>query len=73
MSYPTKLARLIEESDWTRSRLAQKLGVTRQTLGQWVLGKEKVPRARQAQIAVHLEVTPGSIFDDDGMAIADRS
>ncbi len=72
MSYPTKLARVIEESDWTRYRLAKKLGVNRQTVGQWVAGKEKVPRARQAQIAVHLEVVPASIFGENGVALPDR-
>lgn len=71
MSYPTRLARLIEESDWTRMRLAEKLGVHRATVGQWALGHEVVPRARQAQLRVHLEEPTRALFGDDGMALPD--
>jgi hypothetical protein len=49
--------------------LAKKLGVQRQTCGDWVRGKEKIPVRRQTQMLVHLECYDRTaLFDDRGVA-----
>lgn len=49
--------------------LAERIGVSRQVVGYWVRGLEKVPRRRQAQIRVHLEEPTRPLFDRDGVAL----
>ena len=78
MSYPTKLAQMLGEHDLSAAWLARKLGITRQAAAAWVRGAEAVPRARQAQIVLHLNefdhpVIPTSwrsseLFDESGFA-----
>lgn len=50
--------------------LAEKLGLTRQMVGQWVRGVETVPRRRQLQIRVHLEEPTRPLFDAAGQALS---
>lgn len=49
--------------------LAKKLGVQRQTCGDWVRGKEKIPRRRQTQMLAILECYERrALFGEDGKA-----
>lgn len=48
--------------------LAAKLGVTRQQVGQWCNGHEPIPRKRQAQMRLHLELPTAPLFDERGFA-----
>jgi hypothetical protein len=68
----TELARILygcESETRNVSWLAAKLGVSRQTVGQWVSGNWPVPRKRQAQIRVHVEEPSLPLFDERGTAI----
>jgi hypothetical protein len=61
---------LYADGDRTVTWLAERLGVTRQQVGQWLRGVEVVPRRRQAQIRVHLEEPSRPLFDGTGRALS---
>ncbi len=67
MTQPTtKLAkRLADHGDHSQAWLARKLGITRQSIGEMVNGNIACPKARQAQIAIHLELTASEYFDPE--------
>lgn len=66
----TRLGKILFEADGRNIKwLADRLGVTRQMAGQWVAGRQPIPRRRQAQILLHLEsVGVANLFDEDGYA-----
>lgn len=69
---PTLILKRMEEEGRTQTWLAKQLRVTRQTMGGWLRGEEPVPRPRQAQIAVTLNIQAVTYFDRKGFAIPTR-
>lgn len=70
----TRIAKRLEEQERSQAWLARKLGVKRQTVGEWVRGDTACPRSRQAQIKLFLGVMPATeLFTDAGFAVAERT
>lgn len=68
MSAPTTLREVLDERGSSALRLAEHLKVTRQIAATWVRGGEPVPRRRQAQISLWVEVPMEVLFDERGYA-----
>jgi len=64
----TQIAKLLRKEERSQAWLARKLRVSRQTICLWVARKERVPVARQAQIAVTFGVKADDYFGRDGYA-----
>lgn len=66
----TRIAKRLDELERSQAWLGRKLGVKRQTVGEWVRGDTACPVARQAQIKIFLEMMPAAyLFDADGFAV----
>lgn len=70
----TELARVLyKTTDYTSERLAKRMGVSRQVLGDWIHGRrDPVPARRRAQLVIHLEAHGIPLFDDEGYALPVR-
>ncbi len=64
----TGISTVLAHQGRSQAWLARKLRVSRQSIHHWIHGKEAVPRARQAQIAVTLGINAVDYFREDGYA-----
>lgn len=64
----TLIVKLLVAKGLKQTALARQLRVSRQSVNAWLNGIEATPRARQAQIAVILNVKAADYFDSNGFA-----
>lgn len=56
-AFAVRLRKLFEENNVTQSNIAEKLGTTRQTIGNWLLGKSQPDFETLVKLADHFETT----------------
>ena len=68
-----RLAALRKARNITQVQLAEKLGISQQTLQSYESGRRRVPVSAMPAVAQHLSVSLDKLFDAPGKAVAKRA
>lgn len=68
-----RIAALRKESNITQVQLAEKLGISQQTLQSYECGRRRVPVSAMTSVAQHLAVSLDVLFDAPGKAGAKKA